>query len=418
MGTAAVMTLLGRRIVSCTISVAWHAIGFGLLVWLPSPAPASGPPGTQTPVVVYYPDAGPGTPAATDTIAELEGLTDAIAPESFRVPGFEFDIAKIRARQDDLFPFLTTDLTVLDDVRAIAQKRAAALTWQTPSAPKRSDSGLPPLRIDDAELWDLVDAAWSRRERWRTFERIATLVATHDPDDGRSAELLRTHIDQNLLQPYYDTATRDPRFWVMLNLAADHALLVRFVSAFVREHPSTRASTELLFLLDEYAQASRDALLMLMATEPERQLPLTRDGDAGAYELAVRVRNRYLSWLRERDLDATARIRSYFDGIRLRILTTIIETTPGGYGAADARYLVGLIEWDQNRVPDALASWNRIGPDERRMYEPVYTEILREVRTGRPSAVRISRLLGAEYRQWLEFSKQRLAEFGYSLDSF
>lgn len=409
------MTLLGRRVVSCALSLALHACGIGLLLLLRPPlAPDAG---GRTVAVLHVP--APAAPSTTDRIAELEGVIDGIPAESFRIPGFEFDVGKIRARQDDLFPFLTEELTVLDDVKAVAAERATQMTWQTEAARKRSSSRLPPLEISDMELWDLVDAAWSRRERWRTFEKIATMVATHDPDSERSADLLRTHIDQNLLQPYYDSASRDPRFWVMLNLAADHGLLVRFASTFVREHPSTLAATELLFLLDEYAQASRDALLMLIATDPEHQLRLTREGNPDAHALAVQVRDRYLTWLRARDLDTTHRIRGFYDGIRMRILRTIVETTPGGYGAADAQYLIGMILWDQNRIADAVAAWRQIGSDRRRMYEPVYTEIRRELEAApRPSVVRISAILGAEYRHWLEFSKQRLAEFGYALDSF
>ena len=410
------MTLLGRRIVSFSLSFLLHAAAVALVLSLPPAAPAAASTSQRTVAVAFVPAVAP--PSTTNTIGELEGIEDATPSERFGLRAFEFDIGKIRSREDDLFPFLTHELTVLDDVRTVATSRAARLTWES-QAPAKRPSNRPPLRIDDVELWDLVDGAWSRRDRWRTFEKIATLVATHDPDEGRAAELLRTHIDQNLLQPYYDTTTRDPRFWVMLNLAADHSLLVRFASAFVREQPGTRAATELLFLLDEYAQASRDALLMLLATDPERDLRLTRNANEDAYALAVRVRERYRGWLRDRGLDSTARIRSYYDALRLRILSTILDTTPNGYGAADAYYLTGVILWDQNRVADALMSWQRIGPDDRRIYEPVYSEILHEIgTTERPSAVRISAILGADYRRWLEFSKQRLAEFGYALDSF
>jgi hypothetical protein len=98
---------------------------------------------------------------------------------------------------------------------------------------------------------------------------------------------------------------------------------------------------------------------------------------------------------------------------------TIIETTPDGYGAADARFLVGRILWGQNNVPDALRWWREIAPDTRGMYAPIYTEVLDVVQsTSTGKAARISALLGSDYRQWLEFSARRLAEFGYGLDTF
>ncbi len=413
------MTLLARRLVSLAISVALHAALVAVLVLVPiGQRPGAAPGEPVTVAVLAFPE--PGEPSVADVITEDLEIADGVPqPEALRIPGFEVDVAKVRARQDELFPYLTATLTDLDDLRARAASRAGGLTWLVPSTPVRPPSGLPPLVLSDADLWHLVDDAWSRRERWRNFVTIATLVAEHDPDAGRAPELLRTHLDQNLLQPYYDTTTRDPRFWVMLNLAADHAPIIRFVGRFVRAHPSSRSSTELLFLLDEFAQASRDALLMLMATEPERDLGLTRAADPAAYELAIAIRERYRRWLRDRNLDSTAQIRRHYDSIRLRILTTIIETTPGRYGDADARFLIGRIRWDQSNVPDAMRWWNEITPDERRMYEPVYSELLPVVRApGASRAARISALLGADYRRWLEFSTRRLAEFGYQLDTF
>ncbi len=412
------MSLFSRRVVSMATSVALHAAFFTLLSFVPLARPTLTAASEPTTIgAVFVPS--PRQPKAADMVTE--GAAEGGSPvplEGLAIPGFEFDVAAIRERQAALFPFLSERLSALDDIRAAAAAQTSRLTWSTP-APPRPPSGLPPLTINDAQLFNLVDNAWSRRNRWDSFAEIARLVTAHDPDVGRSAELVRTHIDQNLLQPYFDTSSRDPRFWVMLTLAADHSLIVEFVSRFVREHPSSRTSTELLFLLDEFAQASRDALLMLMATEPERDLHLTRDSSAEAFALAVSVRDRYRTWLEERNLDSTTEIRRHYDGVRLEILSTIVETTPERYGEADARYLTGLILWDQNNPRDAIAEWRRIGPDERGMYETVYGGILAELRTPvAGGAARISAMLGADYRRWLEFSKQRLAEFGYALESF
>ena len=411
------MSLLARRAVSLATSAVLHATAFFLLTLIPLDAPGVA---EEEQVIVVALPLPAGEPGAADAIVENQELADGPGDaEPLRIPGFEVDVAKIRDRQATLFPFLTESLPVVDELRASHAAVTPKLTWLTPRESPRPRSGLPPLDLSDTDLWHLVDEAWSRRERWRNFVKIATLVAEHDPDVGRAPELLRTHLDQNLLQPYYDAETRDPRFWVMLGLAADHEPIVRFVTGFVREHPSTRSSIELLFLLDEFAQASRDALLMLMATEPERDLGLTRASDASAFELAVAIRERYRSWLEDRNLGSTPDIRRHYDGVRLRILTAIVDTAPDGYGAADARFLAGRILWDQNNVPDALRWWREIGPDPRGMYEPLYSAVLDVVQSpSRAKAAGISAILGADYRRWLEFSEARLAEFGYRLDSF
>ena len=46
---------------------------------------------------------------------------------------------------------------------------------------------------------------------------------------------MRRYVDQNLLQPYVDGRSRDARFWVTLGLSADHADVLAFIGAYVRE---------------------------------------------------------------------------------------------------------------------------------------------------------------------------------------
>jgi hypothetical protein len=411
------MTPVGRRLVSLGISAALHAALAALAAVTPPRDRPSRTRDATTVATVHV--RSPREPTAAETVHEEASARSDAPTQALRIPGYSFDVRRVREHQHALFPFLTGSLDAIDELRAIVAARQARLTWATPAHSRRPASRLPPLALSDAEMMNLVDNAWSRRDRWRSFAEIATLVTSHDPNEGRSAELLRLHLDQNLLQPYYDGATRDPRFWVMLNLAADHEVVVRFVGRFAREHPSSRASTELLFLLDEFAQASRDALLMLMATDPDRDLRRTLAGDPEAFALAVSVRDRYRTWLRERGMDDTAAIRRHYDAVRLRILRTIVDTTSDGYGASDARFLIGQILWDQNRVTDAIEWWQQIDRDERGMYEAVSRDVLRDVRswTG-ASAARISARLGVEYRLWLEFSERRLSEFGYRLNSF
>jgi hypothetical protein len=105
--------------------------------------------------------------------------------------------------------------------------------------------------------------------------------------------------------------------------------------------------------------------------------------------------------------------------VRLRILRAIIASTPGGYGAGDARFLAGRIMWERNDKQGALRWWRDIRPDARDSYVEASTAITREMAIpGEISAVTIHRILGAEYRRWITFSTDRLGSFGFSVDSF
>jgi hypothetical protein len=244
-------------------------------------------------------------------------------------------------------------------------------------------------------------------------------VSEHDPDAGRAADLVRTHIDRNLLQPYQLTRHADAQFWVLLHLAVDQEPVVRFVERFVRDHPGSRVATELLFLLDELTMANQITLFTLLVTEPERDLTTTHASDPRAYDLAVAIHRRYVGLLRERQLDSPEGIQRTYDDIRTRILTTIIQTSPDGYGAADARYLLGRIYWSQERRADAMETWRAIQPDNRRVYAPFYERVRPEVLSPSPLTMgRISAVLGAEYGAWRRSSEARLRQFGYSVGDF
>jgi hypothetical protein len=60
----------------------------------------------------------------------------------------------------------------------------------------------------------------------------------------------------------------------------------------VREHPRTRTSTELLFLLDALLQGSRVTLALLLETSPPRQMQWTRQENWQADELFARCYTR------------------------------------------------------------------------------------------------------------------------------
>jgi hypothetical protein len=60
--------------------------------------------------------------------------------------------------------------------------------------------------LSDTALQTVVDSAWSRRYRWRVFRPVRELTAKYSADAGRLPPLLRRYVDQNMLQPYLDTA--------------------------------------------------------------------------------------------------------------------------------------------------------------------------------------------------------------------
>jgi len=149
---------------------------------------------------------------------------------------------------------------------------------------------------------------------------------------------------------------------------------LEWTNTYARLHPSSKTTTDLLFLLDELAQGSRDALLMLIDIDPHRDLRDTRSANRGAYEPAVAIRREYHTWLQQQELKSAQDVGAQYDRIRLRLLTTIIDSTPSGYRAADARFLAGEILFNQKRVPEALSCWERIiSPPARQLYRRVLT---------------------------------------------
>jgi hypothetical protein len=357
------------------------------------------------------------SPAESAPVGGQDVLPEALIDSALQLDDFTFDFGKVRASQHTLFPFLTAELPLLDAAH-LSEPETARDTFVRPRAAGGTAAELPPLTMTDAEIVALVDRTWSRTDRWRSFAPIASMAQAYHPQRGRMPVLLRTYLDRNLLQPYFDGRTRDPRFWVMLGLAADHRPMLAFVREFARQHPANRATTELLFLLDEYTQGSRDTLLMLMATNPVH-LQDTRAASAEAHGLATAVYNRYTTLLRQRGLDTPRALRRYYDEIRLEILSRIVATSPDGYGTADARYLAGKLLWDQNDVRAAMSWWRQMEPDGRGMYAEAITDLRRELSSpGGPNVPRVNGILGAEYRRWLEFSAARLRQFGYAFDTF
>lgn len=351
------------------------------------------------------------TPLAADPSALDAGAFGAAMREA--VADLEVDLAKIRARQEVLFLFLTLDLPFLTRVTDEVARTRAALT--NPVATAARPATRPPLVVSGAALQAIVDRAWSRRRRWLAFREMATLIGAHDANTGAIPAMLRGYLDQNILQPFCDGATRDRRFWAMLENVADHSDFVDFVRSFARSHPSSRATTEMLFLLDELAQASRDTLLMLLETDPSDDLPVTRSEHPAGFALAASLQQRYGTWLWDRGLDERG-VRDRFDDVRLRLLDTILQTTPSGYRSGDARLLAGAILFRQHRRDEARALWREMTIAGDDTYAAAARGVLGAVAAGDDRGV--IRYLDNIDAQWRVDSIERLRQFGHRCGTY
>ena len=407
-----------RRVYGFSVSAVLHVAAVAGLALVAPPPDSSNPahPGSQTSIVYV-----PSEPTATSRDRDLveEAPADAVVEHAgVRFAGFEFDIAKVRRRRDGLFPFLTADLPFLD--RITDDRRPSSSGLVNPyAAPARNASRRPPLAIGDRGLQAIIDRSWSRRDRWRAFSEIAGLMTAHDPDNGRLPNVIRGYADQNILQPFCDAGPRDPRFWAMLEIASEHADFLDLVDRFVQEHPSSRATTELLFLLDEIVQGNRHALRMLLRTDPEDDLPVTATTTPEGQDLVVALQRHYWTRAKQRQLDSWTAIGARYDALRLRLLTTIVHSTPDDYRSADARFLIGTIVFNPDDPSEALRWWGAIEPDAKDTYVSEYSRIVDLIRSDRTvDARRFTYILESmDSRSWLS-SIRRLRHFGYGCDAF
>jgi hypothetical protein len=367
--------------------------------------------------------------------ADLAAIRRSLASQTVVLPSFTVNVSKIAERAPLLFPFVTPGLSL--QRFAIAPEREIRETFRDPFAPPRGlrskdVRARPPLALSDAALQSVLDRSWSRRDRWTPFQQIVTLANAHSADTGKLPALLHAYHRQNGLQPYVDASIRDPRLWAELGLAADHVEFIGFISGFASAHPGTKATTELLFLLDQLAQANMDALLTLLDTDPAASLAWTREANHDAYDLIVDLRRHYAQQLQRKGLASSAGIAAYYERARLDILTGILRTTPHGYRASDARFLVGTIHWREGNFGDALRSWRAMTVDPTDAYATSIAQILNTIasETGgdrvdldtRETTRRLSRqitaILRAEHGRWIMFSIDRLQQFGFHFDTF
>ena len=424
------MTIIPRYVSAFGCSVAGHVGVVLVLVWLttdrlPRITTETAPPPAMAAFVVppedsKYPGLKPLDPGAT---ARIQALDDQSAQIS--LPGFTFDAAKLFERAAVLFPFVSPGLSL--DHFAINPGEERALVYEKPaSETTRRDRGAAtePLMMSDAALQALIDRAWSRRERWRAFEPVRVLAARYSPDAGGMPLVFQRYTDQNALQPYQDTVIHDPRFWTQLGLAADHVQFIGFIRQYCAAHSGTRGAIELLFLLDRIAEASQDALETLLASNPEQDLRWTRNTNRQAYRLALQLRVHYRAVLSNQGIHSSAAATLYYERVRLAILKGILQTTPNGYRANDARFLIGAINWRQGNRAAALAAWHDLGVEPGDSYITANSQIAATLRAAAADpndanlARQINRILRNEQGRWVDLSYDRLKRFGYRFDTY
>ena len=395
---------------SAAVSLSLHAAA--AIAWLL---------GAVVPPLLMAPEAAPMVEITRITLPppadEPIAIEHPIPPEQlsgYELSGLPFNLAKIAARRASLFPFLTADLGFLERIATDLREQSAHL-------PNPLDDSLraQPLELDRAVMQQLIDESWSRRDRWQRFKQIAALIAGHDANAGQTPALMRAYLDQNLLQPYCAGKTKDGQFWALLENASDHAAFLEFIRMYARTRSSTKTTTELLFLMDELAQASEEVATTIVATSVSKDLAYSAVNAPRSALLAATIGNDLRSWFASRRLSANSDMPLAYDRVRLRVLATIVETTPERYRESDARFLAGAILFKQSDVLQALEWWRPMMPAADDTYRDAALAIKRTIdREGMLDQFELRRILSKESARWAEINYNRMRQFGYACDSY
>lgn len=390
------------------------AAGFVWTTYIPAPAAAE-----ARMQVVLLP---PAEDSAFPGLKPLERSRDASAPDDLTHEGTiaGADIGRIGGHLFVLFPFVNPGLAL--DAFFPTIPSSSRLTFENPYAPKRAEPMAQKRRhlaMTAAAMQALVDTSWTRAHRWAAFDRIRQLTVDGDPDDAGLARLIALYRDQNALQPYADGPVRDLRVWAQLGLAADHVDFIGFIRQYAAAHPSTKVTTELLFLLDTLAQANADALAVLVESNQPGDLEWTKQTHPRAFLLARDIHQVWAPDLARLGLTSRPAIDAFYARGRLSVLSRIVRTTPDGYRADDARFLMGEILWNQGRTGDALATWRSMtaGPSDA-TYAIVIAQLRAAVQPAQPDARNIRYILRNQQGRWESFSDDRLRRFGFRVDSY
>jgi hypothetical protein len=340
----------------------------------------------------------------------------AIPPEElsgYDISGLPFNLPKIDARRASLFPFLTADLSFIDRLATDLRTPAARLTNPIDAALVAK-----PLVMSAALRQQVVDEAWSRRDRWKQFGQIRALLIGHNAHTGDAPALMRAYLDQNLLQPYCDGRSKDGQFWALLENSTEYAEFLEFIRSYARTRSSSRTTTELLFLMDELAQGNREVAQTVLDTSVSHDLAYTATISPNAARLAANIARDLRVWLAAHGYTASDGAGPAYDRVRLRVLSTIVETTPDGYRESDARFLAGEIFFRQDNLEEAARWWLQMRPREGDTYRNAAQSILTLLEPGKVDVFALRRVLWNESSRWHDVNYARLKQFGYRCDSY
>lgn len=275
------------------------------------------------------------------------------------------------------------------------------------------------LELTNDQLQAVLDESWSRRRRWDAFKPIADAASRYHQERGELPLLLRGYVDQNSLQPFAASSWNpEAKLWALLSIAADHADFVEFISQFIARYPSSRSSTELLFLLDKVVQANLEALITLMKTDPLVELEWTTAvSPQGAKALSM-IHLYHQTRLGRQGLWNIEALTTRYDAVRVAVLQHLVRTTPHRYRSNDAMFLLGEIHWRHGKFADAVGWWQKIVPDSSDTHFAAASEVLRAITTGPVNRERIAAALDADKIRWIDVSFIRLQQFGYRFDTF
>jgi hypothetical protein len=226
-----------------------------------------------------------------------------------------------------------------------------------------------------------------------------------------------------------DEGTRE-RLWTELELASDHVDFIELVRRYVEKYPSTRSTTELLFVLDMVAESNLNVLETLLTTEAVAHLSYSRLANPRAYQMIGELQRFYRRLLERKGLVTPDAITARYSDVRVAILEGIVRTTPEAYRANDARFLIGAIRWSRGDSQGALTAWCRMSTDARDVHVATYSAILVAVTAlGTRSAcatrtidvatrLAIEHALARDEQLSWEFQVERLRKFGYRVDTF
>ena len=327
--------------------------------------------------------------------------------------GLPFNLPKIDARRASLFPFLTADLSFIE--RLATDVRADAAKLKNPLAEALTAK---PLVLAESLRQQVVDEAWARRDRWKQFAQIRALLIGHDGHRGDAPALMRAYLDQNLLQPYCDGRSKDGQFWALLENSTEYVDFLEFIRAYSRTRSSSRTTTELLFLMDELAQGNREVAQTVLNTNISHDLARTATISPLAARLAANISADLRVWLAAHGYFQSQGVGAAFDRVRLRILSTIIETTPDGYRASDARFLAGQILFTQGSHEEAMQFWAAMQPRGDDTYGDAARSIVQILQPGRVDISALRSVLWRESARWHDVNDGRLKKFGYRCDSY